>query len=284
MSLNQPVVLKTFALLPEAEAAATRLRASDVECLLQTDDAGGMYPSLQLAQGIRLLVDVTAVDRARDILSRLGEISTEELEELASAPAVEPKTAPAPSKLFLPGLIIGVVLGVIGCLTYHRINQAGRHEYRNDNDCWIYQDGHLVMGVADRNEDGKWDAWYYYAKDSLTRACYDDNFDGKIDAWMSYANGNPTTAWFDSDFNGQPDVTNYFRFGVLAKTDWQPNGTNVILLREFFTNGTLVEELCDLDGDGSFDVSVKYGPFRNPIATNFLNRSQPFKLLSPPPQ
>ena len=34
--------------------------------------------------------------------------------------------------------------------------------------------------------------------------------------------------------------------------------------------GVLAEEIRDTNGDGTFDVSVRFGPFVNPIQTNRL--------------
>jgi hypothetical protein len=284
MDPDQLIVLKTYSLMTAAESDAARLRAGEIKCQIQTDDCGGMYPSLQLGQGIKLLVAAADEGRARDILSQPGEFPPGELERLASAPVVETTAAPAKSKLFLPGLTIGLLVGVLGCLAYQEARQAGRHEYYVGNEGWVYEGKHLVMAVQDRNGDHKWDLWWYYGNDQLTRSDADENFDGKIDSWAIYSNGNWTKTWYDTDFNGVPDVTNYFKCGVLERSDWQPNGTNVILLRELFTNGNLAEVLQDLDRDGNFDVSVKYGPFHNPIQTNFLNRTNPFQLLSLPPR
>jgi hypothetical protein len=65
-------------------------------------------------------------------------------------------------------------------------------------------------------------------------------------------------------------VTTTFTNGIVKQADWRPNGTNVVLLRQLFRNGVLDEELRDLNGDGLFDVSIKFDSFCTPIRTNNL--------------
>ena len=68
------------------------------------------------------------------------------------------------------------------------------------------------------------------------------------------------------------DVFFIYKNGVVEQTDWKPNGTNVVLLRQLYRHGILREQLHDTDGDGKFDVSVEFDPFNNPISTNDLGK------------
>lgn len=58
-----------------AQLAASRLRASDIEPTLISDDGGATYPSLQMVRGVRLLVADTDEEAAREVLE---EIETDE--------------------------------------------------------------------------------------------------------------------------------------------------------------------------------------------------------------
>ena len=59
------------------------------------------------------------------------------------------------------------------------------------------------------------------------------------------------------------------------QSDWRPNGTKIITLRQFFRHEVLTEETRDTNMDGAFDVTIRYDPFQNVIQTNA------FVLLAP---
>ena len=68
MQLDDPVLLKTFPSVSAAEIAASRLRANGIECLIKTDDAGGMLPPLQTQEGVKLYVPRNQRDEALALL------------------------------------------------------------------------------------------------------------------------------------------------------------------------------------------------------------------------
>jgi hypothetical protein len=53
----------------EAEIAKGHLESAGIEVSLVKDEAGGMFPSLQQTEGVRLLVDEKKEGKAREILA-----------------------------------------------------------------------------------------------------------------------------------------------------------------------------------------------------------------------
>lgn len=68
------ITIRVFGDELEANFAKTTLEAEGIDCMLSRDDAGGMEPPLDLAQGIKLIVRDEDAERARAILS--GEIES----------------------------------------------------------------------------------------------------------------------------------------------------------------------------------------------------------------
>ena len=65
---DQLTVLRTYLNRVEAEVAKTALTAAGIECLIRSDDCGGMRPHLWFGTGIELLVSVTDRYRAVEVL------------------------------------------------------------------------------------------------------------------------------------------------------------------------------------------------------------------------
>ena len=283
MDLEKAVAVKTFFNLTDADFAAAQLRGSGIECAITADDAAGAYPGLAL---IRLLVDPAQVNQARQVLNEVPVFEASQLGALAEIPPSSPHRPAPPPRLaeFGWGLLVGVGVGVLLHWGYDETRQFGRHIYKYDYDRdgvadaeYVWRNGEPVEFRGDRNGDGRIDCRTYYVNGVPTREEVDDNFDGRTDVWYTCdARGLYSRVRFDSDFNGVADAVSTFKNGIVTQTDWQPNGTNVITLRQVFEHGVLKEELRDEDWDGTFDVSIKYDPFANPIQTNRL------KLLSTP--
>ena len=62
------VVLRVFSNEIEAGMSQQVLQESGVKAFIFKDDVGGMEPQLQLAGGVRLVVNRTDADRAHEIL------------------------------------------------------------------------------------------------------------------------------------------------------------------------------------------------------------------------
>ncbi len=71
MNPDKAVVLKSYSLVNSADAAASCLTAHGIECLIRTDDCGGMLSALALQEGVKLVVDADDEEQAREILSVL---------------------------------------------------------------------------------------------------------------------------------------------------------------------------------------------------------------------
>lgn len=269
--------LKVFSDATAAESVASLLKANGIQCWLQADDCGGMLSALDSALGVKLLVNATDAEAAKALLAATPDATAFQA-MVNSGPASEASPRPKAGAPIVTLLQIGggVVAGILLCLLYQWADDLGVKTYRYDADgdglkdvLWVYRNGRGVELAEDRNADGTLDSWVYY-KDGYRyeSATADDNFDGKLDAWSHYTNGLLVSARFDSDFNGIPDATSHYQHGQVIRCDWQPNGTNVVTLRQTFRHGVLIAEQRDTNWDGSFDLTTRYDVFLNPIATN----------------
>jgi hypothetical protein len=278
------VTIRTFSSHEAAQLAASNLEAHGIECWMNADDCGGMYPNLTAAGGVRMSVRASDAEAAIALLNAQAspaEINQIETEAIASAP---PETVPL-KKLAFVQILVGVAIGVLLCLLYQWANNLGTktyYYYTSEGKCYealIYRDGHLVEAVRDRNLDGQWDAWIYYKNGHVISAEYDNNFDGKPSEWITYSNASPVIAEKDNDFNGIPDEFCTYKYGMIQQVDMKPNGSKFATMREIFKNGVLTEIWRGGDSNGNFEEIVRYDPFWNPISTNI---STVFQLSSSP--
>jgi hypothetical protein len=65
---EKKVVVRAYENEIEAELAKGHLRSSGITASIVKDDGGGMLPSLQNAEGVRLVVDESQAEKARSIL------------------------------------------------------------------------------------------------------------------------------------------------------------------------------------------------------------------------
>jgi hypothetical protein len=279
------VTIRTFGSHDAADLAAANLEAHGIECWVNADDCGGMYPNLTAPGGVRLLVrtsDTEAAIALLDAQASPAEINQIETEAIASAP---PETVPL-KKLALGQILFGIVIGIILCLFYQWANNLGtvtHYHYTKAgkaDEAWVYRNGHLVEFLKDRNLDGVWDHWTYYEYGRVVRSEYDNNFDGKPDETWMYSNGSPVTLEKDTDFNGTPDWFCSYKNDIIQQADIRPNGSKFTTTREIFQNGVLVEILRGGDSNGNFKEDVRYDPFFNPISINansaVTNTANPF--------
>jgi hypothetical protein len=163
----QTTTIHTFSSHEAAELAVANLKAHGIECWINADDCGGMYPNLTTAGGVRLLVRASDAEAAIALLNAQAspaEISQIEAEAVASSP---PETVPL-KKLSWGQILFGIVIGVLLCLFCQWTNKLGTktyYHYTRDGKCYealVYRDGHLVEFLQDRNLDGIWDHWVHY--------------------------------------------------------------------------------------------------------------------------
>ncbi len=275
MEPTERILIRTYGLMVDADLAAGQLRAQGIECEISTDDCAGMYPSLGV---IQLLVEPEVAEDARRILREEAvalhpavDLPTESSSRTALAP-------PARVYRFNSGVVVGVILGILLHFGYRHYEE---HRDRTDRyynkagtlleEELVWRNGQMVERRFDRNGDGRWDDKIFFKDGLAVSEELDENFDGKWDATLSFsARGFFSGGQYDTDYNGVSDFTATYTNGVAHRSDWRPNGTNVTLLRQIFHLGVLDEELRDQNGDGLFDVSIKFDPFNTPIRTNSL--------------
>ncbi len=73
MNPDDVVILEKFPNRVLAEMAAALLEEEGITAWISADDAGGLYPSLQFVQGVRLMVYPEDEARAREILKAMEE-------------------------------------------------------------------------------------------------------------------------------------------------------------------------------------------------------------------
>lgn len=279
MEPTKGILIWNFGSMTDADLAASQLRSAGLDCTVTSDDCGGMYPPLG---SIKLMVDADAADAARDLLRQAGVgselIRNGETMNAPGANGVRPQVY-----RFNSGLVIGLIVGALlhfGYTTFQQ-HRYGTFDYDHDGDGLpdeevVWRNGQYVESRFDYNADGRPDAWNHYQKSVTTHGEADVNFDGKIDTWSTNSAKSFISAMrFDTDFNGVPDGTATYEHGSTKQVDWRPNGTNAVLLRQLYRHGVLDEELRDLNGDGFFDVTIKYDPFMTPVRTNNLRPTTP---------
>ena len=69
MDYNNAVVIASFSDHATAEAAVSLLASEGIEAAVSADDAGGEMPTLDLASGVRVVVEEKDAEFARGILS-----------------------------------------------------------------------------------------------------------------------------------------------------------------------------------------------------------------------
>jgi hypothetical protein len=277
MDLTNAIVVKTFSSNQDADVAASQLRSRGIECVISTDDAGGMYPPLGV---IKLLVDPSNADQAREIL----QATPAPMNAPFNAPREKEDSRPTPPRVyrFNSGLLLGILLGVLLHFGYayskqHRSKTAWYDLDRDGvpDEEIVWRNGRMLETRLDRNGDSHLDHWGHYSNGVLLNIDNDNNFDGRPDVWINFSPKLVATSeQLDTDFNGVPDVFMTYSNGIIRQLDWRPNNTNVVLRRQLYRAGVLDEELRDFDGDGQFDLSIKFDPFSNPIQTNNLKSAK----------
>jgi hypothetical protein len=284
------VTIRTFSSHEAAQLAASNLEARGIQCWVNADDCGGMYPNLTAPGGVRLSVRASDAEAAIALLNAEAsptEINQIETEAVASAP---PETGPL-KRLAWIQILFGIVTGIILCLLYQSVSNFGAKTYYHYvhgkvNKKWIYRNGYEVEFSEDRNLDGVMDHWIHYdAYGRVSSAEYDNNFDGKADEFWTYSDDGTDTLQKDTDFNGIPDEFLTYKHLIVQQMDMKPNGSKFTRTREIFKNGVLTEILRGGDSNGNFKEDVHYDPFFNPIPINFnpISSNAPiaFQLLSP---
>jgi antitoxin component YwqK of YwqJK toxin-antitoxin module len=280
--------IRTFTSHDAANIARSNLEAHGIKCWVDSDDCAGWYTNLTAPGGVRLSVRASDAETAIALLSAeasVAEINQIEIEATASAPAGNPPMEKLVMGQIGFGILSGIVVGILLCLLYQWANTIGtktHYSYTRDGkvyEAFVYENGHMVETVKDRNLDGKWDAWIYYNNGHVIRAEYDNNFDGMPDEWVTYSNSSPVTAEKDRDFNGIPDEFVTYKNGMIQQTEIKPNGSTFATQRWIYQNGVQSEIWRGGDSNGNFSSITHYDSFFNPIS-KVADQSQ-FQLLTP---
>jgi hypothetical protein len=264
------VTIRIFYNHETAGLAAANLEAHGIECWMNADDCGGMYPA-SIGGGVRLLVKASDAEAAIALLD--AQVAPVEMNQIETVTPSSPKTV-SRNKLAFVQILIGIVVGVLLCLFYQWAKELGTKtyfDYAADGRCsaaWVYRDGYLLEHLEDRNLDGAWDHWIYYKRGSLLRSELDNNFDGKPDEWWTYSDDGTDTLQKDTDFNGIPDEFITYKHQITQQVDIKPNGSKFTTTREIYQNGVLTEIWRGGDSNGNFKEVVRYDPFFNPISIN----------------
>jgi hypothetical protein len=277
------LVIRIFGNHEAAQLTAANLEAHGIQCWVNSDDCGGMYPNLTAASGVRLRVRTEDAERAVALLD--AEPSPQELDQIEKEAAI-PVPAEINSKLKLAWgqITLGILMGICLCLLYQWLNHFGTRTYyynghRQPEEARTYHDGRLVEYRRDRNHDGQWDQWSYYdGNGNRTRSEYDDNFDGRPDAFYFYTNDELVSSERDTDFNGISDEFCTYKYDLLQQMEIRPNGSKFATTRVVYRNDVLSEVWRGGDSNGNFNEVVRFDPFFNPISTN-----NPARFRFPPP-
>jgi len=263
------IILKSFSREIDADVAAAYLESQGIATLIKKDDCSGNYPQLQMSSGVQLLINPSDEQAARSILNEIdSEDSSKQVPERA-------KTKKVTTILVIGFFLVGIWLGYFissGVRQFRAASEESKDTIEEDTNgdgkpdiFYFYKNRKLTLVKSDRNYDGIVDAWYHYKNGRIISSEQDDNFDGKLDSWAKYQNDNNYEAELDTDFNGISDVTVYYANQLLARRDWHPNGSAIIVRREIFKNGNKQQEYIDLDKDGKFDIRVDFDAFGNEV-------------------
>jgi len=69
MEPGDRTLLKTFSNVQAAEVTLAKLQANGIHGSIESNDAGGMLPFLQVPEGVKLFVPASQFDEAMDLLS-----------------------------------------------------------------------------------------------------------------------------------------------------------------------------------------------------------------------
>lgn len=241
----------------EAHMLADLLKQEGIEAYIRGEFLQGAVGEVPAAGLVRLEVADADLPRAKAIISGWE----------AAQPQDAPSAAQArQSSKFLPGLMVGVVVGMVACYAFLRAPvQSDGFDHNGDgilDDRWVQSASDSPLRLeSDRNLDGKVDLINLYDRKGLVDSSEsDDNFDGTVETRIRYVQGNPKVWEVDTNADGFFDLVMHLTHGVLSSQDHVDASTGKILRTDHFTLGKLVSAHVDTDMDGKFDTTHVYGP------------------------
>jgi hypothetical protein len=248
MAMNDSAVLTSFSYETDAQMLVAELQAAGIDAFIRTDDCGGLRPEIRNERGVEVIVPRDQLEEASVFLRA---DAPDEKEGEQGAQTLKRK---AISRLFAGGVLAGILISA----GWQYIRPYFPHDYS-------------MTSTMDRNGDGVIDEEFSYGKEGeLLSAKSDENFDGEWDLWFTYENWTLKEIAGDRDFNGEIDERNYFKDGVVVRSDIKPNGSLKFSRQQFYKHGVFYKENVDTDGDGKHDTRYYYGPFEVLIRTEAL--------------
>jgi hypothetical protein len=269
--------IRTYINVAEAGFASSLLESAGIRTLLLGEESFLMLPGLATG-GIHLQVEDEDAERALRLLTEgLDAVADKPLGALSSETRARKESA---DQLRIPIGLFAAGAAALALLFFavHQWNETRRtggqaaerfdadydHDGRPDH-FFVYRNGSIVSAEADRDGDGRIDAWGTF--DSEGRNLHDEldqNFDGRPDAWYSYRDGEVHGSQADADFDGRPDWFSTYVHGIPVRTDCRPGDSAIVIRRYLLVAGDLREELVDENRDGAFDYKILYDPFGAP--------------------
>ena len=247
----------------------TALNSAEAHLVAQALEAQGIATTIRGSESLQGIGEPIAVwlqnpgDEAR-AKAVLEEFSTggADMEERHVARPARPKANAG----LLQGLIIGLIVGVALSHYYPReeaeLEPPASADRNGDGkaDAWYeYVDGELVMELYDQNQDGRADTWYRYEKGFASSIEVDRNHDGKADEWALYDDtGALEEARYDMDFDGDPDHWEKYESGLARTYRSDNDGDGKIDEWGTVERGQIVERNWSFRGDGTVDKVALY--------------------------
>jgi len=290
MDTENSVIVRSYSTRQLAEEAVLELQSCGINAEARFDDAGGALPSLDLANGIAIMVATSNAVVAKGVL--------EDFDSRRNKPTTATQSG---MSLKSSSVFFGILLGAVvtSCCWWfyiHRYDNRAFEEYGKSGKIIAihYNKSHLIE--EDRNGDGRPDEWLRYKNGRISQIDADDNFDGKVDRWATYSNDFDSVVKQDSNFDGKPDIKWVYVRGVLSQVrrdldfngvfdgitqckngqpfieEIRPNSANVVFIRRVFKDGVLKEEWIDEDMDGNFDLKKEFNPMGKEISVTPLHK------------
>jgi hypothetical protein len=109
---EETTILATYTARRDAEVARDYLDDAGIRAFVRVDDAGGMYPQLQRAHGVKLVGMREGALRAREVLAE-AHLLPDEGEEATSAPESAPEATGWASAVYGLVLVLGALAVVV---------------------------------------------------------------------------------------------------------------------------------------------------------------------------
>lgn len=224
-------VIRSYSSSEDAHLARMHLGNEGIEAHVIDEATASVTPHIAFASGVRLMVADEDVARARDILG---------------LPALMEARRPN-------GGIPWWVFAIAGVAMFTLLAQALRQRSANRTPA--------QSSDYDRNGDGRADERFDFRGDVVVKTWRDNDFDGIWDERIAYENSQPVLGEADLDFDGKFDSSTEYRFGIPAVTTVRDGGQGPVLTRIEFERGVLNRVWEDSDGDGDWDLLIRYDAF-----------------------